>query len=43
MANYSIQEHIDDGNLRTQYSSATKKKRTAERYARANPKRGKMS
>lgn len=43
MANYSIQEHIDDGNLRTQYSSATKKKHTAERYARANPRRGKMS
>ncbi|MEC1180002.1 RHS repeat-associated core domain-containing protein [Metasolibacillus meyeri] len=42
-ANYSIQEHIDDGNLRTQYLSTTKKKHTAERYAQPNPKRGKMT
>ncbi|WP_421662230.1 DUF7587 domain-containing protein [Lysinibacillus telephonicus] len=41
-ANYSIQEHIDNGNLSTQYLSTTKKQRTAEFYARPNPNRGKM-
>ena len=42
-ANYSIQEHIDDGKLNTQYISTTKKQRTAEFYAKPNPKRGKMT
>ena len=40
-ANYSIQEHIDDGNLETQYISTTKRQKNAERYASPNPKRGK--
>ncbi len=35
-ANYSIQEHIDDGNLRTQYLSSTKKKRIVEFYGQSN-------
>ena len=40
-ANYSIQEHIDNGNLETQYISTTKRQEIAERYASPNPKRGK--
>ncbi|WP_421849500.1 RHS repeat domain-containing protein [Marinomonas sp.] len=41
-ADYSIQEHIDDGKLDTQYISLGSKK-AANRYARPNPKRGKFS
>ena len=42
-ANYSIQQHIDDGSLETQYISTTKQQHTAEFYAKPNPKRGKMA
>lgn len=41
-AGYSIQEHIDDGKLKTQYISTTKKLGTAEFYARPAPRFGKM-
>ncbi|MGG6229992.1 RHS repeat-associated core domain-containing protein [Tenacibaculum sp. SDUM215027] len=41
-AAYTIQEHIDNGRLQTQYISTTKKKGTAEFYAKPNPKRGKI-
>ncbi|WP_158587128.1 RHS repeat-associated core domain-containing protein [Motilimonas pumila] len=40
-ADYSIQQHVDDGSLNTQYNSLGSK-RAAKRYARANPKRGKL-
>jgi RHS repeat-associated protein len=42
-ATHTIQQHIDDGKLNTQYISTTKKEATAEFYAKANPKRGKMN
>nr|WP_080715925.1 RHS repeat-associated core domain-containing protein [Gilliamella apicola] len=41
-ATYTIQEHIDDGSLNTQYISTTKNSSTAEFYAQPNPRRGKM-
>ena len=41
-ATYTIQQHIDDGSLNTQYISTTKKSSTAEFYAKPNPRRGKM-
>ena len=42
-ATHTIQEHIDDGSLQTQYISTTKKKGTAEFYSKPNPKRGKLA
>jgi hypothetical protein len=42
-ATHTIQQHIDDGSLQTQYISTTKKKGTAEFYSKPNPKRGKTS
>ena len=40
-ATYSIQEHIDNGRLETQYISTTKQPHTADYYAKPNPKYGK--
>nr|WP_285892494.1 RHS repeat-associated core domain-containing protein [Vibrio intestinalis] len=40
-ANYSIQQHIDDGKLRTQYLSTTKDLKTAQFYAKPSPRHGK--
>ncbi|WP_255451573.1 RHS repeat-associated core domain-containing protein [Cellulophaga sp. L1A9] len=40
---HTIQQHIDDGSLQTKYISTTKKKGTAEFYAKPNPKRGKVN
>ncbi len=42
-ATHTVQQHIDDGSLETQYISTTKKKRTAKFYAKANPRRGKVN
>ncbi len=42
-ANYSVQEHIDDGRLETQFLSTTKEKSTAEFYAKPAPRFGKNS
>jgi RHS repeat-associated protein len=42
-ATHTIQQHIDDGSLQTQYISTTKKKGTAEFYSKPNPKRGKIN
>ncbi|WP_284285247.1 RHS repeat-associated core domain-containing protein, partial [Marinibactrum halimedae] len=41
-AAYTVQEHIDDGRLKTQYNSLGSKK-AANFYSRPNPKRGKMN
>ncbi|WP_415891266.1 RHS repeat-associated core domain-containing protein [Neptuniibacter sp. SY11_33] len=41
-ANYSIQEHIDDGSLQTQYNSLGSRK-AANFYAKPNPRRGKVN
>ncbi|MFL0062022.1 RHS repeat domain-containing protein, partial [Tenacibaculum maritimum] len=39
---YTIQEHIDDGKLQTQFISTTKKRKTANFYAKLFPRKGKM-
>ncbi|WP_317206025.1 RHS repeat-associated core domain-containing protein, partial [Tenacibaculum maritimum] len=41
-AAYTIQEHIDDGKLQTQFISTTKKRKTANFYAKPFPRKGKM-
>uniref|UniRef100_UPI003D23465B DUF7587 domain-containing protein n=1 Tax=Aeromonas veronii TaxID=654 RepID=UPI003D23465B len=42
-ATYSIQEHINNGRLKTQFISTTKSMDTAHWYAKANPRFGKTS
>ncbi|MOA33127.1 hypothetical protein D3C78_1543950 [compost metagenome] len=42
-ATYSIQEHINNGRLKTQFISTTKSMDTANWYAKAKPRFGKMS
>ncbi|MGC5474399.1 RHS repeat-associated core domain-containing protein, partial [Aeromonas veronii] len=42
-ATYSIQEHINNGRLKTQFISTTKSMDTANWYAKANPRFGKTS
>jgi RHS repeat-associated core domain len=40
-ANYTMDEHINNGKLNTQYISTGYEQKTAEFYAKPNPKRGK--